>query len=163
MGCSFISRWKALYIWHIFFRKTVYEFAEKGRSWSERKWELTLSQGSGLNPSPLHIYTNLYQPTRDVTSLLNSTWVRQWTLSVDRPGSLVSPAQGRWWYVLRHNLFRGALEIMRLGNGTWRSPKEKVPNLLRLPSAESLHQTALPGIRESEREPRAWRRGKGGE
>lgn len=43
------------------------------------------------------------------------------------------------------------------------APAEKVPDLLRLPSAAWPHETALPGTRESDREQRVWGGGKGGE
>lgn len=43
------------------------------------------------------------------------------------------------------------------------TPAEKVPDLLRLPSAASPHETALPGTKECVREQRVCGEGRGGE
>ena len=42
------------------------------------------------------------------------------------------------------------------------APAEKVPDLPRLPSPASPHETVLPGTTESDGEHRVWGEGKGG-
>lgn len=67
MSYSSFSKGEMLEVWLMFLKKTVCMFPGKGRTWSERKWEVTPRVHSGPYPKlPM-------QPSRDFTFLLNST------------------------------------------------------------------------------------------